>query len=113
MKNNINKLVSFVILSGILFGIYSLMMLFHLNEFLSIIVIYPIATFLIGIFSYVFFKNIWVGPGATLLVSIISMFILFNTTFWIWIFIYVFMGLLGSFIGKGLSYLNRININSN
>ncbi|MFJ5621510.1 DUF2651 family protein [Peribacillus loiseleuriae] len=112
MKSSVNKMVSFALLIVILFSIYGSMILFHLNEFLSILIIYPISIFLIGIFSFFLFKNIWAGPAATFLVSVINMFTIFNTTFWIWVLIYVVICLLGSFIGNGLLFFSRSNKHS-
>jgi hypothetical protein len=105
MKKSVNKIIAFFMLIVILLVIYGSMILFNMNEFLSILIIYPISSFLIGILSFILFKNIWEGPSATFLVSIICMFTIFKTTFWIWILIYVFICLLGSFIGKGLLFL--------
>lgn len=106
-------MVSFVMLLAVFFSLYGTMNLFHMNEFLSILIIYPISIFLIGIISFILFNNIWVGPSAACLVSIISMFIIFNKPFWIWIVVYVCICLLGSFIGKGcLFILNRTHQHS-
>ncbi|MBS4199115.1 DUF2651 family protein [Bacillus sp. FJAT-49732] len=105
MKSSVNKMVLFAMLIVILFGIYGSMTIFQMNEFLSILIIFPVSVFLIGIFSYKLFQSIWAGPSATFLVSIISMFTIFNTSFWIWVLIYIFICLLGTFIGKGVLFL--------
>lgn len=113
MKSSLSKMVSFTMLIVILFGIYRSMPLFHINEFESFLLVYPISIFLIGIFSFILFKNIWAGPFVTFLGSIFSMFTIFNTTFWIYILVYVFICFLGSLIGKGvLFFLRQINKHS-
>ncbi|WP_163971192.1 DUF2651 family protein [Oceanobacillus halotolerans] len=104
IQKKVNRMTLFAILIGVLIGIYGSMMFFNMNEFQSILIIYPIATFLIGFLSYILFKNIWIGPVATLVGGLFSVFIFVNITFLTWMIVYTAISLLGSLIGKGVIY---------
>ncbi|GAA0437426.1 hypothetical protein GCM10008983_12830 [Lentibacillus halophilus] len=107
IKNSKNQMVLFAVLLGVLFGVYSSMMLFQINEFIAILIFYPVATFVIGLLASLVLKNSWIGPLATLLSSIGSMFLFMNVSFAVWIAVYVVLSLLGSLLGKLILFGNE------
>ncbi|ENH97253.1 hypothetical protein J416_06450 [Gracilibacillus halophilus YIM-C55.5] len=109
IQNWVNQLISFVGMIIITIGIYSLMMSFGWNEFQSILIIYPIAVFVIGLVYYVLCKSLWIGPVAILIGGIFSVFLFMNTSFWIWTMIYTVISLLGSLVGKAVRQYHKQN----
>ncbi|WP_171038262.1 zf-HC2 domain-containing protein [Aquibacillus sediminis] len=107
IKSKINNMMLIAVLIGVLVGIYGSMMFLNINEFQSILMIYPIATFFIGLLSFILFKKLWIGPSVTLLGGIISVLIFMNLTFWIWIIVYTIISLLGALVGKGVLYFSK------
>lgn len=67
-------------------------------EFLMALLVFPLLSFLFGIFGQVLIKRIYIVVGITFLVWIIATFTLFNESFLIWVFIYTILSLVGALV---------------
>ena len=65
-------------------------------EFLMVLFIFPLVSFLVGIFGQILIKKIYIVVGITFLGWLIAAFTVFNYSFLIWVFIYSALSLLGS-----------------
>lgn len=65
-------------------------------EFLMVLFIFPLLTFLFGVIGQIFLKKIYIVVGITFLGWLIAAFTVFNVTFLLWVFIYSALSLLGS-----------------
>lgn len=104
VKRNLSRMIWLALLTGVLFSTYSPMMLFpNLNDDTqTILVIYPIVTFLFGMVSYILVKRIWAGPVITLLSGLISTILFAYFSPLIWILAYTLVSLLGGFVGLAI-----------
>lgn len=67
-------------------------------EFLMVLFIFPVLSFLFGIIGQILIKKIYVIVGITFVVWLIATFTIFNESFIIWVFIYSVLALIGSAI---------------
>jgi len=65
-------------------------------EFLMVLFIFPLVSFIAGIIGQILIKKIYLVVGLTFLGWIIATFTVFNDSFLIWVFIYTALSLLGS-----------------
>lgn len=107
IKFSIFQTMLTAVLIGVLVGIFGSMMFFNINEFQAIYIFYPVINFIIGLLSFIIFKRVWIGPVLTLIGGIISSILFTNQTFWLWILIYTFVSLLGSWGGMGIEKIKN------
>lgn len=67
-------------------------------EFLMILLVFPISSFLFGIIGQIILKNAYLVAGTTFIIWLILTFILFNESFLIWVFIYTILSVIGSLL---------------
>jgi hypothetical protein len=76
-------------------------------EFLSVFVIFPIISFLLGVIGQILIKRIYIVVGIIFLGWLFATFTIFNSTFLIWVFVYSAL----AFLGSGLVYfLKKLKI---
>lgn len=68
-----------------------------------VIFVLPVVSLILGGIGYFIFKNIYIMPVIVAIAAIISTFIVFNSSFWIWVVIYTLLSLLSGFVVKLLS----------
>jgi hypothetical protein len=68
----------------------------QLTEFLMVLFIFPIISFIVGIIGQILIKKVYIVVGITFLGWLIATFTVFNDSFLIWVFIYSALSLLGS-----------------
>jgi hypothetical protein len=69
-------------------------------EFLMILLIFPIISFLFGVIGQILIKRIYIVVGIIFLCWLIATFTIFNDTFLVWVFVYSAL----SFLGAGVVY---------
>ncbi len=67
-------------------------------EFLMVLLVFPLLSFLFGIIGQILLKKIYVVVGITFLGWLIATFTIFNESFLIWVFVYSILALIGSVI---------------
>lgn len=67
-------------------------------EFLMVLFIFPLLSFLFGIIGQILIKKIYIVVVITFFAWLIATFTIFNETFLIWAFIYSILSLIGSSI---------------
>lgn len=67
------------------------------------ILVFPILSFLFGVTGQILTKKIYIVVGITFLGWTIATFTIFNESFFIWVFIYTILSL----IGAGIVYLAK------
>lgn len=65
-------------------------------EFLMALFVFPLSSFLFGIFGQILIKKVYIVVGITFLGWLIATFTVFNESFLIWVFIYSALSLLGA-----------------
>ena len=65
-------------------------------EFLMVLFIFPLLSFLFGIVGQILIKKIYLVVGITFLGWLIATFTIFNESFLIWVFVYSILSLIGS-----------------
>ncbi|MGI8314758.1 DUF2651 family protein [Halobacillus mangrovi] len=72
-----------------------------------VLFVFPAASIVLGFLGFFVFKNVWMMPLLVALVSITLMFTVFNTTFFMWVWIYTILtfssGLAAKVIRLGLN----------
>lgn len=71
-----------------------------MNIFFMILIFFPFVSAILGMLGYFIFKNIYVAPALVFISGMISMYLLFNETFLMWVFVYTFVALLSGGIVK-------------
>jgi hypothetical protein len=74
-----------------------------MNIFFMILILFPVLSVIIGVAGYVVFKNIFVSPALVFIASMIALYIFFNETFLIWVFLYTVVTLVSGLIVMALS----------
>jgi hypothetical protein len=69
-------------------------------EFLMVLLIFPIMSFLFGVIGQILIKRMYIVVGIIFLCWLIATFTIFNDTFLIWVFVYSAL----SFLGSGVVY---------
>lgn len=72
-------------------------------EFLMVLLIFPLLSFIFGIIGEVVINKIYIVVGITFIGWLIATFTIFNESFIIWVFIYSILSL----IGAGIVYFIR------
>jgi hypothetical protein len=67
-------------------------------EFLMALIIFPLISFLFGVFGQILIKKVYIVVGITFVGWLIATFTMFNYTFLIWVFVYSVLALIGSAI---------------
>lgn len=67
-------------------------------EFLLVLFVFPLLSFIFGIIGQILIKKIYIVVGITFLVWLIATFMVFNGSFLIWAIIYSILSLLGAAI---------------
>ncbi|HHX62234.1 MAG TPA: DUF2651 family protein [Epulopiscium sp.] len=67
-------------------------------EFLMVLFIFPLLSFLFGIIGQMLIKRIYIVVGITFLGWLIATYTIFNDSFLIWVLIYSLLSLIGSTI---------------
>ncbi|UOR12858.1 DUF2651 family protein [Halobacillus amylolyticus] len=73
-----------------------------------VIFVLPVVSLILGAVGYFIFKNIYITPVIVAIAAIISTFVVFNSSFWIWVVIYTMLSLVSGFIVKLLSSKRRL-----
>lgn len=60
--------------------------------------IFPLLSFLFGIIGQILIKKVYIVVGITFLGWLIATFTIFNESFYIWVFVYSILSLIGSAI---------------
>jgi predicted small integral membrane protein len=74
-----------------------------MNIFFMILILFPVLSVIIGVAGYAVFKNIFVSPALVFIASMIALYIFFNETFLIWVFLYTVVTLVSGLIVMALS----------
>jgi hypothetical protein len=74
-----------------------------MNVFFMILILFPIISVVIGIAGYMIFKNIFTSPALVFICAMIALYLFFNETFLIWVFLYTLMTLVSGVIVMALS----------
>lgn len=72
-------------------------------EFLMVLFVFPLLSFLFGIIGQILIKKIYIVVGVTFLGWLIATFTIFNESFLTWVFIYSTLSL----IGAGIIYFGK------
>jgi hypothetical protein len=78
-----------------------------MNVFFMILILFPVLSIVIGIVGYRIFKNIFISPALVFLGAMIALFLFFNETFLIWVFLYTLVTLVSGIFVKALSKKRR------
>ena len=65
-----------------------------------VIFVLPVVSLLIGGIGFFVFKNTYITPVIVAVVASISVFTLFNSSFWIWVISYTFLSFLSGVVVK-------------
>jgi hypothetical protein len=74
-----------------------------MNIFFMILILFPVLSAIMGVAGYAVFKNIFVSPAFVFIVSMIALYLFFNETFLIWVFVYTLVTLLSGAIVMAIS----------
>jgi hypothetical protein len=74
-------------------------------EFLMIFLIFPMLSFLLGVIGQLLVKRVYIVVGVIFLCWLIAAFMIFNSTFLIWVFVYSAIAFLGS---GAVCYLKKL-----
>jgi Protein of unknown function (DUF2651) len=74
-----------------------------MNVFFMILILFPVLSVIIGVAGYVVFKNIFVSPALVFIASMVALFLIFNETFLIWVFLYTLVTLVSGVIVMAIS----------
>jgi hypothetical protein len=74
-----------------------------MNIFFMILILFPVLSAIMGVAGYAVFKNIFVSPALVFIASMIALYIFFNETFLIWVFLYTGVTLVSGMIVMALS----------
>ncbi|OIU68600.1 DUF2651 family protein [Rossellomorea aquimaris] len=74
-----------------------------MNVFFIILILLPVISVILGIAGYAIFKNIFAAPAFVFISSMIALFLVFNETFLIWVFVYTLLALVTGVILKAFS----------
>jgi Protein of unknown function (DUF2651) len=74
-----------------------------MNVFFIILILFPVISVILGIAGYAIFKNIFAAPAFVFISSMIALFLVFNETFLIWVFVYTLLALVPGVILKAFS----------
>ena len=75
-----------------------------------VLFVLPAVAFLLGGLGYFIFKNLYIGPLFVLITASISVYTVFNSSFWIWVVIYTLASLLaGLFVTQLFSRRKMTN----
>ena len=72
-------------------------------EFVMVLLLFPLGSFLFGIIGQLLIKNIYLVVGITFLGWLLATYTIFNESFLIWVFVYSILSL----IGAGIVYFVR------
>lgn len=67
-------------------------------EFLMALIVFPLLSFLFGIIGQILIKKIYMVVGITFIGWFIATFTIFNESFFIWVFVYSILSLIGAAI---------------
>ncbi|WP_175987515.1 DUF2651 family protein [Bacillus sp. Marseille-Q1617] len=73
-----------------------------MNIFFLILIFLPFVSSILGVLGFYIFKNIYTTPALVFISGMIAMYLLFNETFLMWVFVYTLVALLSGWIIKGL-----------
>ncbi|SDB83905.1 hypothetical protein SAMN05421734_101363 [Pelagirhabdus alkalitolerans] len=88
-------------------GIFGFIMSMNMNIFLTLLTIYPIASFVIGLVSYIVSRRVWIGVASVLLGGLFSLLPYFTADYWVFVILYTFVSLLGALISKLIMYIGQ------
>jgi Protein of unknown function (DUF2651) len=74
-----------------------------MNIFFMILILFPVLSVIMGVAGYAAFKNIFVSPALVFIASMIALYLFFNETFLIWVFLYTLVTLVSGMIVMALS----------
>jgi uncharacterized membrane protein (DUF106 family) len=74
-----------------------------MNIFFMILILFPVLSVIIGVAGYAVFKNVFVSPALVFITCMIALFLIFNETFLIWVFLYTLVTLVSGVIVRALS----------
>jgi Protein of unknown function (DUF2651) len=74
-----------------------------MNIFFMILIFFPVLSIILGIVGFAIFKNIFAVPAFVFLSSIIALFLVFNESFLIWVFVYTLLALVSGVTLKALT----------
>jgi Protein of unknown function (DUF2651) len=74
-----------------------------MSIFFMILILFPVLSVIIGVAGYAVFKNVFVSPALVFIASMIALFLIFNETFLIWVFLYTLVTLVSGMIVMVLS----------
>ncbi|XXM73061.1 DUF2651 family protein [Lysinibacillus sphaericus] len=74
-----------------------------MSVFFMILILFPVISVILGIAGYVIFKNIYAAPAFVFISSMIALFLVFNETFLMWVFVYTLLALVPGLILMVLS----------
>ncbi|ARI78448.1 DUF2651 family protein [Halobacillus mangrovi] len=70
-----------------------------------VLFLFPAASIVLGFLGFFAFKDLWVMPLIVALVSITLMFTVFNTTFFMWVWIYTILTFSSGLAAKAIRLL--------
>ncbi|MGR3763066.1 DUF2651 family protein [Rossellomorea sp. NS-SX7] len=73
-----------------------------MNVFFMILIFFPFVSAILGVLGFFIFNNIYVTPALVFISGMIAMYLLFNETFLMWVFVYTFVALLSGAIVKAI-----------
>ncbi|RSK29262.1 DUF2651 domain-containing protein [Bacillus sp. HMF5848] len=73
-----------------------------MNPFLLVMFILPIITFVGSIGIYILTKKVYTAPLISAIVYFILMFTTFNSTFLVWVFIYIAISFISSLLARSV-----------
>lgn len=74
-----------------------------MSIFFMILILFPVLSVIMGVAGYAVFKNIFVAPALVFIASMIALFLIFNETFLIWVFLYTLVTLVSGVIVMAIS----------
>ncbi|QWC21064.1 YbeF family protein [Bacillus haikouensis] len=74
-----------------------------MNVFFILLILFPVISVILGIAGYAIFKNIIAAPAVVFFASMIALFLVFNETFLIWVFVYTILALVSGVFVKAFN----------
>lgn len=74
-----------------------------MNVFFMILILFPFISVILGLAGYALFKNIFAAPAFVFIASMIALYLVFNETFLIWVFVYTLLALVPGLMLKAFS----------
>ncbi|MFL8938079.1 DUF2651 family protein [Rossellomorea oryzaecorticis] len=74
-----------------------------MNVFLILLILFPVISVILGIAGYAIFKNIIAASAVVFFASMIALYLVFNETFLIWVFVYTILALVSGVFVKAFN----------